>query len=66
MDIVESRLKYGTEWNDDLDELAAALSGNPIPMRAGRMAGVAEPSESDDVDADFLRRAASPANHYGN
>lgn len=63
-DIVESRLKYGAEWDDDLDELAIVLSGGHArgPRSVG---GVAPVPESEDVDADFLRRAASPANHYG-
>ena len=54
---MESPRKYGS-FDDDLDELASAIAGHPVSSKPNLQPdpSAAVGSQSDEVDADFLRR----------
>ena len=56
---IESRLKYGTEVYDDIDDLADLLTGAKRPAR------VAQSSPDREMDEDVFTSAADSSKHYG-
>jgi hypothetical protein len=60
---IESKNKYGV-FEDDMDELLSALGGGN-PKRSPNRVASADVQDSDEVTADFLRKAGNPSSHYG-
>lgn len=66
--IIESRLKYGAFEDDGLEDFANALAtGGPMPDRriGNRVSGMDASGDSEEMDADVLRRAFDSTAKYG-
>jgi hypothetical protein len=62
-DVVEGRNKYGS-WDDDIDELAAAIDGREPGSRSNNRAAGSAPA-SDAVDEGFWRATRSQSKYGG-